>query len=240
LVHAPLCVAGKAWAALAVFLFLRNVRTTLISAVALPVSVIATFALLRAFDFTFNNMTMLALTLSVGLLIDDAIIVIENIYRHVEDGMPPREAAAFATSEIGLAVMATTLAIIVIFLPVAFMKGIIGRFFLQFALTVVFSVAVSLIVSFTMTPMLASLYLKQLHRSKNSPEPPATGRFAGWKTKLACCWHSVCSSSACSSPALSGRNLSRRRTRASFSSVWKPPSTTRSIAPMRCSGRPRT
>jgi HAE1 family hydrophobic/amphiphilic exporter-1 len=178
-------ILGGILAILAVFLFLRNVRTTLISAVALPVSVIATFALLRAFDFTFNNMTMLALTLSVGLLIDDAIIVIENIYRHVEEGMPPREAAAFATSEIGLAVMATTLAIIVIFLPVAFMKGIIGRFFLQFALTVVFSVSVSLIVSFTMTPMLASLYLKQLHRSRDRQEQPASGRFAGWKTKLA-------------------------------------------------------
>ncbi|NPU85030.1 MAG: efflux RND transporter permease subunit [Syntrophaceae bacterium] len=178
-------ILGGILAILAVFLFLRNTRTTLISAVALPVSVISTFALLRAFDFTFNNMTMLALTLSVGLLIDDAIIVIENIYRHVEEGMPPREAAAFATSEIGLAVMATTLAVIVIFLPVAFMKGIIGRFFLQFALTVVFSVAVSLVVSFTLTPMLASIYLKQLERSKGDPELPAPGRFAGLKNRLA-------------------------------------------------------
>jgi len=179
-------ILGGILAILAVFLFLRNVRTTLISAVALPVSVVATFALLRAFDFTFNNMTMLALTLSVGLLIDDAIIVIENIYRHVEEGMPPREAAAFATSEIGLAVMATTLAIIVIFLPVAFMKAIIGRFFLQFALTVVFSVSVSLIVSFTMTPMLASLYLKQLHKkSESEPETAGVGRFAGLKAKTA-------------------------------------------------------
>jgi len=157
-------VLGSFFAVLAVFIFLRNFRTTLISAVALPVSVIATFALIRAFDFTFNNMTMLALTLSVGLLIDDAIIVIENIYRHVEDGMTPREASTFATSEIGLAVMATTFAIVAIFLPVAFMKGIIGRFFLQFALTVVFSVLVSLLVSFTLTPMLASIFLKSIAR----------------------------------------------------------------------------
>jgi HAE1 family hydrophobic/amphiphilic exporter-1 len=153
-------ILGSFFAVLAVLIFLRNIRTTLISAMALPISIIATFALIRAFGFTFNNMTMLALTLSVGLLIDDAIIVIENIYRHVEEGMAPREAATFATSEIGLAVMATTFAIVAIFLPVAFMKGMIGRFFLQFALTVVFSVLVSLLVSFTLTPMLASIFLK--------------------------------------------------------------------------------
>ena len=153
-------IIGGILAVVAVFLFLRNIRTTLISAVALPISVIATFTLIRAFDFTFNNMTMLALSLSVGILIDDAIIVIENIYRHIEDGMAPREAASFATSEIGLAVMATTLAIVAIFLPVAFMKGIIGRFFMSFALTVVFAVMVSLLVSFTLTPMMASIYLK--------------------------------------------------------------------------------
>jgi len=156
-------IIGSILAVVAVFVFLRNVRTTLISAVALPVSIISTFTLIRAFGFTFNNLSMLALTLSVGILIDDAIIVIENIYRHIEEGMAPREAAAFATSEIGMAVMATTLAIAVIFLPVAFMKGIIGRFFMQFALTVVFSVAVSLLVSLTLTPMLSSIFLKPVH-----------------------------------------------------------------------------
>ncbi len=164
---------GSIFAILAVFLFLKNIRTTLISAVALPVSIISTFALINAFNFTFNNMTMLALSLSVGLLIDDAIIVIENIYRHVEDGMAPREAATFATSEIGLAVMATTFAIVAIFLPVAFMKGIIGRFFLQFALTIIFAVLVSLLVSFTLTPMMASIFLKS--RQKSMPNPMATG-----------------------------------------------------------------
>ncbi|MBN1363437.1 MAG: efflux RND transporter permease subunit [Syntrophaceae bacterium] len=153
-------ILGSLFAVLAVFLFLRNISTTLISAVALPVSIISTFALINAFGFTFNNLTMLALSLSVGLLIDDAIIVIENIYRHVEEGMAPMEAAKFATSEIGLAVMATTLAIVAIFLPVAFMKGLIGRFFLQFALTIVFAVMVSLLVSFTLTPMMASIFLK--------------------------------------------------------------------------------
>jgi HAE1 family hydrophobic/amphiphilic exporter-1 len=162
-------ILGGLFAVLAVFIFLRNIRTTLISAVALPISIISTFALIRAFGFTFNNMTMLALTLSVGLLIDDAIIVIENIYRHVEEGMAPREAATFATSEIGLAVMATTFAIVAIFLPVAFMKGMIGRFFLQFALTVVFSVMVSLLVSLTLTPMLASLFLKSKRLGGEDP-----------------------------------------------------------------------
>jgi len=166
-------ILGGLFAILAVFVFLRNVRTTVISALALPISIISTFALIRAFGFTFNNMTMLALTLSVGLLIDDAIIVIENIYRHVEEGMAPREAATFATSEIGLAVMATTFAIVAIFLPVAFMKGIIGRFFLQFALTVVFSVLVSLLVSFTLTPMLASIFLKRIAlRRENTAGAP--------------------------------------------------------------------
>ena len=165
-------IIGSIFAILAVFIFLKNVRTTLISAVALPVSVISTFALINAFGFTFNNMTMLALSLSVGLLIDDAIIVIENIYRHIEDGMEPREAATFATSEIGLAVMATTFAIVGIFLPVAFMKGIIGRFFVQFALTVVFAILVSLLVSFTLTPMMASIFLKSHKTSIPNPLAP--------------------------------------------------------------------
>jgi len=166
-------IIGSLFAILAVFIFLKNIRTTLISAVALPVSVISTFALINAFGFTFNNMTMLALSLSVGLLIDDAIIVIENIYRHVEEGMEPREAATFATSEIGLAVMATTFAIVAIFLPVAFMKGIIGRFFLQFALTIIFAILVSLLVSFTLTPMMASIFLKS--HKKSILHPPGAG-----------------------------------------------------------------
>jgi HAE1 family hydrophobic/amphiphilic exporter-1 len=165
-------IIGSIFAILAVFIFLKNIRTTLISAVALPISVISTFALINAFGFTFNNMTMLALSLSVGLLIDDAIIVIENIYRHIEDGMAPKEAATFATSEIGLAVMATTFAIVGIFLPVAFMKGIIGRFFIQFALTVIFAVLVSLLVSFTLTPMMASIFLKSHNASPSNPLAP--------------------------------------------------------------------
>ncbi len=173
-------ILGSLFAILAVFLFLKNIRTTLISAVALPVSIISTFAIINAFGFTFNNMTMLALSLSVGLLIDDAIIVIENIYRHVEEGMGPVEASKFATSEIGLAVMATTLAIVAIFLPVAFMKGLIGRFFVQFALTIVFAVLVSLLVSFTLTPMMASIFLKP-HAMKHGGPGVKTTRVSFWK-----------------------------------------------------------
>jgi len=161
-------IYGGFFATLAVLLFLKSVRVTLISALAIPTSIIATFAIMNAFNFTFNNMTMLGLSLCIGILIDDAIIVIENIYRHMEEGMAAREAASFATSEIGLAVMATTFAIVAIFLPVAFMKGIIGRFFLQFALTVVFAILVSLFISFTLTPMLASRYLKIANRIQDS------------------------------------------------------------------------
>ncbi len=153
-------IYGGFFATLAVLIFLKSLSITLISALAIPVSVVATFAIMNFFGFTFNNMSMLALSLSIGILIDDAIIVVENIHRHIEGGMPPRKAASFGTSEIGLAVSATTLAIIVIFLPVAFMKGIIGRFFFQFAMTVVFAVLVSWFVSFTLTPMLASKWLK--------------------------------------------------------------------------------
>ncbi len=169
-------IYGGFFAIFAVLLFLRNLRTTIISALAIPASVISTFAIMNAFGFTFNNMSMLALSLSIGILIDDAIIVIENIHRHIEEGMAPREAAFFATSEIGLAVSATTLAIIVIFIPVAFMKGIIGRFFFQFGLTVVFAVMVSWFVSFTLTPMLSSIFLKPREGSHGgSGGSPARG-----------------------------------------------------------------
>ncbi len=161
---------GGIFAILAVFLFLKNVRTTLIAALAIPTSIISTFAIMNAFNFTFNNMSMLALSLSIGILIDDAIIVIENIHRHMEEGMSAKEAASFATSEIGLAVSATTLAICVIFIPVAFMKGMIGRFFFQFGMTVVFAIMVSWFVSFTLTPMMSSLFLKKNNVDKLVPE----------------------------------------------------------------------
>jgi HAE1 family hydrophobic/amphiphilic exporter-1 len=163
---------GGALAILCIFLFLANVPATIISAIAIPTSIIATFTLMRALGFTLNIMSLLGLSLAVGLLIDDAIVVIENIYRHMAQGESPREAARHGTSEIGLAVMATTFSIVVVFVPVAFMSGIVGRFFYQFGLTVAIAVLVSLFVAFTLTPMMSSRFLKpEQHLSKITRNP---------------------------------------------------------------------
>jgi hydrophobic/amphiphilic exporter-1 (mainly G- bacteria), HAE1 family len=143
--------------------FLRDGRATFISALALPTSVISTVWFLSLLGFTFNQMTMLALSLSIGLLIDDAIVVIENIHRHLEQGKTPMRAAAEATSEIGLAVLATTSSIIAVFAPVAMMQGIIGKFFFQFGITVSIAVMLSMLVSFTLTPMLSARLLRLQH-----------------------------------------------------------------------------
>jgi HAE1 family hydrophobic/amphiphilic exporter-1 len=151
---------GAFLAVVVILLFLHDFRATLISALAIPTSVIATFAFIQVMGFTFNNMTMLALSLSIGMLVDDAIVVIENIHRHLEMGKPPLRAAADATGEIGLAVLATTFSIVAVFVPVAVMKGIVGRFFFQFGMTVTFAVLVSLFVSFTLTPMMSSRILR--------------------------------------------------------------------------------
>ncbi len=166
---------GAGLAILIILFFLHDWRATLISATALPVSVIATFAFIHAMGFTLNMMTMLALSLSIGILIDDAIVVIENIHRHLEMGKSPMKAAGEATAEIGLAVMATTASILAVFVPVATMKGIIGRFFVQFGLTVAFAVSVSLFVAFTLTPMLSSRFLRA-HTTKG-PVARAIDRF---------------------------------------------------------------
>lgn len=152
---------GAVLAVLIILLFLHDMRSALISAVAIPSSVVATFWFIDFMHFTFNNMTMLALSLSIGILIDDAVVIIENIFRHLSMGKKAADAANDATDEIGLAVLATTASILAVFIPVAFMKGIVGRFFYQFGLTVSFAVAVSALVSFTVTPMLASRLLVQ-------------------------------------------------------------------------------
>lgn len=159
---------GAFLAIIIILFFLHDFRATLISAVAIPTSVVATFAFIDWMGFTFNNMTMLALSLSIGILIDDAIVVIENIHRHLEDGESPMVASSNATAEIFLAVLATTSSIVAVFVPVAFMKGIIGRFFYQFGLTVSFAVAVSMLVSFTLTPMLSSRFLRVSHGPKGA------------------------------------------------------------------------
>ena len=144
-----------------ILLFIRDWRTTLIATLAIPTSIIPTFMFMRYMGFTLNNITMLGLILAIGIVIDDAVVVHENIFRHMEeDGMDGMEAARKGTREIALAVLATSLSLIVIFLPIAFMGGIVGRFFSSFGLTVAFAVAMSLFVSFTLTPMLCSRFLK--------------------------------------------------------------------------------
>src|SRR4051794_7277994 len=144
-----------------ILLFIRDWRTTLIATLAIPTSIIPTFMFMRYMGFTLNNITMLGLILAIGIVIDDAVVVHENIFRHMEeDGMDAMAASRQGTREIALAVLATSLSLIVIFLPIAFMGGIVGRFFSSFGLTVAFAVAMSLFVSFTLTPMLCSRFLK--------------------------------------------------------------------------------
>ena len=151
-------VEGALLTVLIVFLFLHSWRSTVITGLTLPISVVATFVALYAFGFTLNFLTLMALSLCIGLLIDDAIVVRENIVRHLAMGKSHRQAAQEATDEIGLAVMATTFAIVAVFVPIAFMQGIIGKFFYQFGITVTVAVLVSLFVSFTLDPMLSSVW----------------------------------------------------------------------------------
>jgi len=154
-------ILGSLLAAIVVLLFLANARTTLISALAIPTSIIGTFAIMRYMGFTLNVLTLLALTLSVGIVIDDAIVVLENIFRFIEEKkLPPMEAARAATKEIGLAVVAITLSLTAVFIPIAFMEGIIGRFMWSFGITMASAILISMLVSFSLTPMLASRWLK--------------------------------------------------------------------------------
>ncbi|GAB6158513.1 hypothetical protein JCM39194_17130 [Desulfotomaculum varum] len=169
-------IEGSLLAVLTVFVFLRDWRSTLIGALAIPTSIIATFFAMKVLGFTLNFMSLMALSLAVGLLIDDAIVVIENIVRHLRLGKSPLEAARDGTGELGLAVTATTLTVVAVFLPVGMMTGIVGQFFKQFGLTVVFSVLVSLFVAFTLVPVLASRCLKN---EEHMPRGPV-GKFLIW------------------------------------------------------------
>ncbi len=161
-------IIGGLLAVIVVFLFLWNFRSTIIAALAIPTSIIASFAAIAWLGYSLNQMTMLALTLMVGIVIDDAIVVLENIYRFIEEkGMSPFQAAIEGTREIGLAVLATTLSLLAVFIPVGFMTGIVGRFMSSFGLTSAAAIAVSLIVSFTITPMLAARWIKAKKSSKS-------------------------------------------------------------------------
>jgi HAE1 family hydrophobic/amphiphilic exporter-1 len=171
-------VLGSLFASVVIFIFLANIRTTLIAAIAIPTSLVSTFALMAAMGFTLNQITMLALTLMVGIVIDDAIIVLENVYRFIEEkNMPPMEAAIAGTKEIGLAVMATTLSLLAVFLPVGFMGGIVGRFMSSFGFTAGFAIAVSLLVSFTVTPMLCSRFIRKPQQNAHGHSSKDSGFF---------------------------------------------------------------
>ena len=180
-------VLGSVLACIVVLFFMRDWRSTIIAAVAIPTSVIATFGMMWALDFTLNSVTMLALVLMVGIVIDDAIVVLENIYRFVEEKkLSPFDAAREATAEIGLAVMATTFSLVVIFVPVSFMSSISGRFLYQFGITAAVSVLVSLLVSFTLTPMMSARLLRRENAGGHSPKSRGGiyGRFEAWYLRL--------------------------------------------------------
>src|SRR5678815_1128387 len=165
-------IMGSILACLVVLAFMRSWRSTLIAGVAIPTSVISTFGMMWPLGFTLNSVTMLALVLMVGVVIDDAIVVLENIFRFVEEkGVEPMAAAKAATAEIGLAVLATTLSLVVVFVPVSFMSSISGRFLYQFGITAAAAVLVSLLVSFTLTPTMSARLLQKTCLLYTSPSP---------------------------------------------------------------------
>ena len=183
---------GAALTVLIVFLFLNSWRSTVITGLTLPIALIGTFLFMYLFGFTINTVTLMALSLCVGLLIDDAIVVRENIVRHIQMGQGAREAALAGTDEIGLAVLATTLSIVAVFLPIGFMGGIVGKFFHEFGITIVAAVLISMFVSFTLDPMLSSVWNdpQARHGGGHPDGPPVTlydktlGRVTGWFDRL--------------------------------------------------------
>lgn len=173
-------VIGAVLVALTILLFLRDWRTMLIAATSIPVSLISTFMVMNWLGFTLNNITMLALVLAVGIVIDDAVVVHENIFRWMEEkGYGAWEASLYATKEIALAVLATTFSLVVIFLPIAFMSGRVGRFFYSFGVTTAVAILVSMVVSFTLTPMLCSRFLKLSEHAKEQGAAHHSGGFYG-------------------------------------------------------------
>ena len=174
---------GCILAVLVVFLFLRNGGSTAISAISLPTSIITTFAAMKLMNFSLNTMSLMGLSLAVGLLIDDAIVVIENVVRHLNMGKAPLQAAKDGTSEIGLAVTATTFTIVAVFLPITMVDGMIGAYFKEFGITIAVSVLISLFISFTLVPLLASRYVKSEIGEENKKHGPL-GKFLLWFNHL--------------------------------------------------------
>ncbi len=169
-------ISGSILACITVLIFMRSWRSTIIASVAIPASIISTFAFMKLFGFTLNNVTMLALVLMVGVVIDDAIVVLENVFHCIEEkGMSPREAAIIGTKEIGLAVLATTISLVIVFLPVSFLSSVTGRLLFQFGVTATVAILVSMLVSFTLTPMMCSKLLRP-----EEPNPDGPGSRSGF------------------------------------------------------------
>jgi hydrophobic/amphiphilic exporter-1 (mainly G- bacteria), HAE1 family len=173
-------VSGSILACLTVLLFMRSWRSTIIAAVAIPASIVATFAFMKWFGFTLNNVTMLALVLMVGVVIDDAIVVLENVFHCIEEkGMEPFDAAIVGTKEIGLAVLATTVSLVIVFLPVSFLSSVTGRMLFQFGVTATVAILISMLISFSLTPMMCSKLLRPA-RSSAEVAPKSRRGFYRW------------------------------------------------------------
>ena len=163
-----------------IFVFLRNVWATIIPSVTVPLALIGTFAVMYLLDYSLDNLSLMALTIAVGFVVDDAIVMLENIYRHIEDGMKPMEAAIKGAGEIGFTIVSISCSLIAVFIPLLLMGGIVGRLFREFAMTVSIAVVVSAFVSLTLTPMMCSRFLKHhhgiaRHRSTGSSRDSSTG-----------------------------------------------------------------
>jgi HAE1 family hydrophobic/amphiphilic exporter-1 len=185
-------VVGSILASLTVLIFMRSWRSTLITAVAIPTSIVSTFAFMKLFGFTLNNVTMLALVLMVGVVIDDAIVVLENVFHMIEEkGMEPFQAAIVGTKEIGFAVLVTTLSLVIVFLPVSFLSSVTGRMLYEFGVTATVAILVSMLVSFTLTPMMCSKLLRKA--APNSGGPKSRRGFYAWieGAYLWCLGHSM-------------------------------------------------
>lgn len=174
---------GMILAILIVWIFLGNFRSTIITAIALPNSLLGAFILIKGANFSINTVTLMALSLAVGLLIDDSIVVRENIFRHIEEGETPKKAALSGTNEVGLAVISTTLSIMAVFIPISFMSGIIGKFFKEFGLTVAFALLISLLDAFTTAPTLSAYWYKDSSKNVSSPLARLLNKLSGnWNT----------------------------------------------------------
>ena len=191
-----------------IFLFLHNGSATLIPALALPFSILGTFAVMTVMNFSLDNLSMMALILSIGFVVDDAIVMLENIVRHMENGEGPLEASLNGSKEIGFTILTMTTSLAAVFIPILFMGGILGRLFREFAVTITTAILISGIVSVTLTPMLCSRFLRVVHVKKGSRDTwsgrsigcaPATSGVWGWCSAIAWpCWR--CSRSCCSPP----------------------------------------